>query len=120
MNARPIHTRPGGTLLRFWQVDYKCDVWLNDSPIGSHEGGESMFVFDVTKFIKPGQVNRLAVRVLNPTHDPIDGIVLNETRTPQQGASLPIGQRLESGRDLGLGRDLARTSGLGGGSLCPA
>ena len=77
----------GRTLLRFWQVDYKCDVWLNDSPVGSHEGGESMFVLDVTEFIKAGQVNRLAVRVLNPTHDPIDGIVLNET--PHRNKALP-------------------------------
>ncbi len=69
----------GRTLLRFWQVDYKCDVWLNDTPIGSHEGGESVFVFDITKQIKPGEKNRLAVRVLNPTHQPIDGIVLGET-----------------------------------------
>lgn len=71
--------KDGRTLLRFWQVDYKCDVWLNDMAIGSHEGGESVFVFDVTGIVKPGQKNRLAVRVLNPTHTPIDGIVLNET-----------------------------------------
>ena len=30
------------TLLRFWQVDYKADVWLNDAPVGTHEGGESL------------------------------------------------------------------------------
>jgi hypothetical protein len=77
----------GRTLLRFWQVDYKCDVWLNDKLIGSHEGGESMFIFDVTDVIKPGDKNRLAVRVLNPTNDPIDGIVLAET--PHRNKALP-------------------------------
>ena len=36
----------------------------------------------------PGQSNRLAVRVLNPTHQPIDGIVLERNAPPQQGPSL--------------------------------
>jgi hypothetical protein len=84
----PADPQPGErTLLRFWQVDYKADVWLNDSAIGSHEGGESPFVLDVTGVIKPGQKNRLAVRVLNPTHEPVDGIVLNET--PHRNKALP-------------------------------
>ncbi len=84
----PVNDRPGGRyLLRFWAVDYKCDVWLNGRPVGSHEGGESCFVLDVTAAIKPGQINRLAVRVLNPTHEPIDGIVLNET--PHRNKALP-------------------------------
>jgi hypothetical protein len=69
----------GRFVLRFGAVDYKADVWLNDVYLGSHEGGESEFSFDVTKALKPGQPNRLAVRVLNPTHDAIDGIKLNET-----------------------------------------
>ena len=85
--AGPRTPCPGRTLLRFWQVDYKCDVWLNDTPVGSHEGGESVFVFDVTELIKPGEKNRLAVRVLNPTHEPIDGIVLSET--PHRNKALP-------------------------------
>jgi hypothetical protein len=72
------HAR-GRTLLRFWQVDYKADVWLNGKPVGTHEGGESPFTLDITGAVKTGAVNRLAVRVLNPTHQPIDGIVLNET-----------------------------------------
>ncbi len=84
----PVNPHPGGrTLLRFWQVDYKADVWLNDIAVGSHEGGESVFVFDVTDSLKAGETNRLAVRVLNPTHQPIDGIVLNET--PHRNKALP-------------------------------
>jgi hypothetical protein len=73
------HGATGRYLLRFWAVDYKADVWLNGAPVGQHEGGESPFVLDVTQAIQPNQKNRLAVRVLNPTHQPIDGIVLNET-----------------------------------------
>lgn len=84
----PANPYPGSrTLLRFWQVDYKADVWLNDRAVGSHEGGESPFVFDVTDLVKPGITNRLAVRVLNPTHQPIDGIVLNEV--PHRNKALP-------------------------------
>lgn len=84
----PANPEPGGrALLRFWQVDYKADVWLNDAAVGSHEGGESPFVLDVTGVLKPGRTNRLAVRVLNPTHQPIDGIVLNET--PHRNKTLP-------------------------------
>jgi hypothetical protein len=66
-------------LLRFWAVDYKADVWLNGVNVGGHEGGETPFVLDVTGVIEPGARNRLAVRVLNPTDEPIDGIVLRET-----------------------------------------
>ena len=71
--------KSGRTLLRFWQVDYKADMWLNGKSVGTHEGGETPFVLDVTDAIQSGEMNRLAVRVLNPTHQPIDGIVLNET-----------------------------------------
>lgn len=84
----PANPNPGGrTLVRFWQVDYKADVWLNDTAVGSHEGGESPFVFDVTDLIRSDATNRLAVRVLNPTHQPIDGLVLNAT--PHRNKALP-------------------------------
>jgi len=69
----------GHYLLRFWQVDYLAEVWLNGRPVGGHEGGETPFVLDVTAAIQPGEKNRLAVRVLNPTNEPIDGIRLAET-----------------------------------------
>ncbi len=86
--AAPANDRPGGrTLLRFWAVDYKADVWLNGVAVGTHEGGESRFTLDVTGAIKPGAVNRLAVRVLNPIHTPLDGIVLAET--PHRNKALP-------------------------------
>ena len=31
----------GRYLLRFWQVDYLADVWLNGVHVGRHEGGEA-------------------------------------------------------------------------------
>ena len=72
------HAR-GRYLLRFWAVDYAADVWLNGVLLGRHEGGETPFILDATEAVRPGQSNLLAVRVLNPTHQPIDGIVLNQT-----------------------------------------
>jgi len=86
-DAPPNPHAGGRYLLRFWAVDYKADVWLNGAPAGGHEGGETPFVLDVTDVIRPGAANRLAVRVLNPTHTPIDGIVLNET--PHRNKALP-------------------------------
>jgi len=77
----------GRWLLRFWAVDYKADVWLNGTLVGAHEGGETPFVLDVTDALKPGAVNLLAARVLNPTHTPIDGIVLNQT--PHRNKVMP-------------------------------
>ncbi len=84
----PANPHAGGRyLLRFWAVDYKADVWLNGVPVGTHEGGETPFTLDVTDTIRPQAANRLAVRVLNPTHTPIDGIVLAET--PHRNKALP-------------------------------
>ena len=76
----PANPHPDGRyLLRFWAVDYLAEVWLNGIRVGGHEGGETPFVLDVTHAIKANEKNRLAVRVLNPANEPIDGIVLAET-----------------------------------------
>jgi hypothetical protein len=84
----PVNPHPQGRhLLRFWAVDYKADVWLNGVPVGGHEGGETPFTLDVTDAARPEEANLLAVRVLNSTHEPIDGIVLNET--PHRNKALP-------------------------------
>ena len=84
----PVNPHPGSRyLLRFWQVDYLADVWVNGKNVGGHEGGETPFVLDVTDAVKPGVKNRLTVRVLNPTEQPIDGIALLQTarRSKVQG-----------------------------------
>ena len=84
----PANPHAGGrTLLRFWQVDYLADVWVNGVHVGQHEGGEDPFVFDITDAVKNGVANVLAVRVLNPTHDPIDGITRAET--PHRNMTYP-------------------------------
>lgn len=86
--AGPVPRRDGGRfLLRFWAVDYLAEVWLNGVRVGMHEGGETPFVLDVTEVIRAGAKNLLAVRVLNPTHERIDGIVLGEI--PKQARVIP-------------------------------
>ena len=66
-------------LLRFGAVDYLAEVWLNGAPVGGHEGGETPFALEVTEALRAGEENLLAVRVLNPTDEPIEGIALAET-----------------------------------------
>lgn len=51
-------------LLYFGAVNYYTEVWLNDELVGSHEGGYTPFLFDVTQSIKPK--NRLIVKVIIP------------------------------------------------------
>ena len=63
----------GKLLLRFYAVDYKAEVWLNDEYLGSHEGGETPFEFDVTNKVNDGD-NTLLVRVINPINKDIDGL----------------------------------------------
>ena len=78
----PPNPHPNGrTLLRFGAVDYLADVWLNGTHVGSHEGGETPFALDVTEALQTGNGlhNRLAIRVLNPTNERIEGVVLAET-----------------------------------------
>jgi hypothetical protein len=99
----PANPHPAGRyLLRFWAVDYRAEVWLNGAKVGEHEDGESPFILDVTETIKPQVVNRLAVRVLNPTDAPIDGITLatiphrNKTNHYGAGASYNHGGIVDS------------------------
>lgn len=88
----------GRCLMRFHAVDYLAQVWVNDLPAGGHEGGETPFTLDITGAVKAGLTNRLAVRVLNPKAEPIDGIVLAET--PHRN-KVPAGIGVGSGYNSG-------------------
>jgi hypothetical protein len=78
----------GRTILRFAAVDYLAEVWLNGTPVGGHEGAEDPFELDVTAALRPGAANLLAVRVVSPTHEPIDGIAL--AATPRSCRTYPV------------------------------
>jgi beta-galactosidase/beta-glucuronidase len=98
----PIHPYTlGRYLLHFEAVDYLAEVWVNGIPVGLHEGGETPFVLDATEAIKPDVANRLTVRVLNPTNQPIDGIALKQT--PHRNKFVPYfsGATYDSGGIIG-------------------
>ena len=87
----------GSVLLHFGAVDYLADVWLNGNHLGSYEGGETPFEFDVTAAVKNEGESLLAIRVLNPTTRPIDGFLLGQT--PHRNKTVPprCGSAFDSG-----------------------
>jgi hypothetical protein len=94
----PVNAHPNGRhILRFWAVDYLAEVWVNGVAVGGHEGGESPFELDVTDAVNPQGQNMLAVRVLNPTEEPIDGIVLKETPHRNKVVSYWAGASFDQG-----------------------
>jgi beta-galactosidase len=63
--------------LNFKSSNYKTEVWINDNPIGFHEGGFTPFSFNINRMVKYGQENTLTVRVIGPillTDNRIDGM----------------------------------------------
>ena len=56
-------------LLHFGGVWASAEVWLNSAPLGRHDSGFTEFAYDVTRILKPGAENRLAVRVRQITKD---------------------------------------------------
>jgi beta-galactosidase/beta-glucuronidase len=64
----PESWRTRRTLLHFGAVDYQASVWVNGQLAGSHEGGNTPFVFDVTPSLKPGE-NVITVRAWDPPED---------------------------------------------------
>jgi hypothetical protein len=81
----------GRCLLRFAHVDYLGEVWVNDKFVGSHEGPDGVFTLDVTDAVVVGGKNRLAVRVINPGEEPIEGIKLAETAHRNKTCPLTFG-----------------------------
>ncbi len=73
--------------LRFGAVDYLAEVWLDGVRLGQHEGGETPFAFDVSEHLAGDGEHLLAVRVLNPTPDPIDGYILDQA--PHRNKVMP-------------------------------
>ncbi|QGQ94278.1 hypothetical protein EHS13_04840 [Paenibacillus psychroresistens] len=65
--------------VKFGAADYMVQVWLNGQLLGGHEGGETPFQLDVTNSIRLNEANLMAVRLLNPTTESIDGISLKQT-----------------------------------------
>ncbi len=60
----------GRVLLHFGAVDYRCEVYVNDRSVGTHQGGYVSFALDITDALCPGS-NRLTVFVQDDTRDPL-------------------------------------------------
>lgn len=60
----PENTNEKVCRIRFASVFYKTRVWVNGMYIGTHEGGYTPFVYDLTKYVKPGN-NFISVEVDN-------------------------------------------------------
>lgn len=56
------------TLLNFEAVDYRCKAWVNGKEVGTHQGGNTPFTFDITDAVRAGQ-NELVVRVEDATEE---------------------------------------------------
>ncbi len=107
--------------LCFGAVFHTTRVWINENPVGAHEGGFLPFSFDVTQALKPGP-NEIKLRVESPTDDinefpdspfaeipfgkqswygPLSGVwqsVYLERRNPEHITRLRITPELETGR----------------------
>lgn len=49
--------------LRFGAVDYECQVWVNQTLVGSHRGGYGTFELEVSSAWKSDQENVIVIRV---------------------------------------------------------
>jgi beta-galactosidase/beta-glucuronidase len=57
------------SLLHFGAVDWLCDVFVNGTKVGSHEGGYDPFFFDITDALKPSGAQEIIVSVWDPSDD---------------------------------------------------
>nr|MDO8114696.1 glycoside hydrolase family 2 TIM barrel-domain containing protein [Candidatus Sigynarchaeota archaeon] len=53
---------------KFMGVNYFCDVWIDGTYVGYHEGGFTSFAFDVSSLMTPGS-HLIAIRIDNPQWD---------------------------------------------------
>lgn len=63
----PSSWRGDDVLLNFGAVDWRCDVWVNDIKVGSHQGGYTPFSLNITDALLKKGDNTVTVRVFDPT-----------------------------------------------------
>ena len=52
--------------LQFDAVNFRTEVWLNDTAVGEHEGGFTPFEFRIDDLLRFGEKNTLILRVVGP------------------------------------------------------
>lgn len=65
----PAAFKKGKVLIHFGAVDWECDVFVNGTKVGSHQGGYDPFSFDVTSALKKGNKQELIVKVWDPSDE---------------------------------------------------
>lgn len=65
----PSSMRKGKVLLHFGAVDWQCRVYINGTEAGSHEGGYDPFTIDITRLLKKGSRQSVAVYVWDPSNE---------------------------------------------------
>lgn len=63
----PEHWTGKDILLNFGAVDWQCDVWVNGTKAGSHQGGFTPFSLNITPCLNAENANRITIRVFDPT-----------------------------------------------------
>jgi len=58
----------GAVRLHFGAVDYWCQVWVNETLVGEHEGGYTPFGFQIGTLLRPGQ-NTVTLRVYDSAQE---------------------------------------------------
>lgn len=61
----PLNKQGKRFFLKFEAASLVADVWFNGKHLGQHRGGFSAFTFEISNFVKPGEVNTLEVRTDN-------------------------------------------------------
>ncbi|MHA7264413.1 glycoside hydrolase family 2 TIM barrel-domain containing protein [Arthrobacter sp. TMN-37] len=56
-------------ILHFGAVDYRASVWAGDRLLGTHEGGQTPFSFDITEQARTGEDFTVVVRAEDDPHD---------------------------------------------------
>ena len=70
--AAAVREQGHRVVLRFGAVDHSAQVWLDGALLGTHEGGQTPFAFDVTGALLPGDDDREHVLVVRAHDDPRD------------------------------------------------
>ena len=80
----PGEALEGRVLLHFGAVDHDCEVWINGQSVGTHRGGYTPFVFDITKQVRAGD-NTVTVFAQDDTRSPLTPSGKQSTRYHSAG-----------------------------------
>lgn len=65
----PSSFRHKNVLLHFGAVDWQCEVFVNGTSVGSHQGGYDPFSFDITPHLNRSGTQEIVVSVWDPSDD---------------------------------------------------